>query len=223
MSTSDILVVQTGIGPARATEVMTQLLKDQAWDLVISAGFAGGLGDLPVGMVLIGREVQDESLDECAHSSPVACDPVWVQRAHTIATQCQQKAKVVRFVSVPRILTSGQEKRELRMATGADAVDMESLAIGEVAANYHVPFLVIRSISDTVNEDLPIDFNRFLRPYGWVGGVGRVLMSPTSWKGFVRLSRQSQRAAYSISEFFSSFFSTLEHVECRQGIGAEGS
>ena len=108
------------------------------------------------------------------------------------------------------------------MATGADAVDMESLAIGEVAANYNVPFLVIRSISDTVNEDLPVDFNRFLRPYGWVGGMGRVLMSPTSWKGFVRLYRQSQRAAYSISEFFASFFSTLETVTSNRRKGVEG-
>lgn len=222
MSTSEILVVQTGIGPDRATEMMIHLLKDQAWDLVISTGFAGGLTVLPAGVVLIGSEVCSESLNDCQKLSSFTCDPVWVRRAHAITLQCHQVSQVVRFVSVPRILTSVQEKRDLQHASGADAVDMESWAIGEVAAHYNVPFLVIRSISDTVDEDLPIDFNRFLKPHGWIGGVGQALLSPTSWKGVVRLYRQSQRAAYSISEFFSSFYSTVHTVTFQQGIGTEG-
>jgi nucleoside phosphorylase len=38
-------------------------------------------------------------------------------------------------------------------------VDMESTAVADVCASRGLPFLIARSITDLLDEDLPLDFN----------------------------------------------------------------
>ncbi len=54
-----------------------------------------------------------------------------------------------------QVLTSVVEKRELAKSTGACAVDLESGAVAEVAANTGVPFLAIRAIADPMEFSPP--------------------------------------------------------------------
>jgi adenosylhomocysteine nucleosidase len=86
---------------------------------------------------------------------------------------------------------------------------MESAAIGEVAQNHEVPFLIIRTISDGFSEDLPVDFNLFLKPSGWFWGVLRILLSPSSWNRFLKLYRHSKQASLTLTRFFEEFFSAV--------------
>jgi adenosylhomocysteine nucleosidase len=88
-------------------------------------------------------------------------------------------------------------------------VDMESAAIGKMAQGHGRPFLIIRAISDGVNEDLPVDFNLFLRPSGWIHGVLHIMTTPSSWKGFLDLYRHSKHASQQLTRFFKEFFSAL--------------
>jgi adenosylhomocysteine nucleosidase len=87
------------------------------------------------------------------------------------------------------------EKQDLSRLTGAVALDMESAAIGNVAQSYGIPFGVVRTVSDVAGEDLPVDFNAFLKPLGWARGIGAMIMHPSSLRGLNRLRRQSRRAA----------------------------
>ncbi|HEV7928517.1 MAG TPA: phosphorylase [Nitrosospira sp.] len=64
------------------------------------------------------------------------------------------------------VLTSGTAKRELALATGACAVDMESGAVAEAAAHAGIPFLAIRAISDPVEFSPPPVLLGAVRPDG---------------------------------------------------------
>ncbi|MEO8327578.1 MAG: hypothetical protein ABI618_17130, partial [Nitrospirota bacterium] len=140
---------------------------------------------------------------------PIKCHPDWVKASLGIQLIDGYPLQSGRFVTMDRVLTQASQKRIVGERTGAVAVDMESGAIGQVATQYGIPFLIVRAISDGINEDLPVDFNMFLKPFGWVRGVGQVLSTPRCWKGFFRLYRNSRQAGIQLSRFFENFLATV--------------
>ncbi|WNM61517.1 phosphorylase family protein [Candidatus Nitrospira neomarina] len=221
-----VLLVKTGIGPGNAERVTRQILESEAWDVVISTGFAGALNSSPIGSLVIGQEVLFGETTEMVSDSNlprIVCHPEWVKAALRVPLMDGCHLQAGRFVTTDRVLTQTSQKRILGERTGAMAVDMESGAIGEVAKQYGFPFLIIRAISDGINEDLPVDFNMFLKPFGWVGGIGQVLSSPRCWKGFIRLYRHSRQAGIQLSGFFENFFPTVSAQTFSMAINKSGA
>ncbi len=163
-----ISILLTGIGRQNAEKSVREFLaggasvpasrsQDQARlartlappDLVLTCGFAGGLNpDLKLGDVVF--ELSEPQLSS-ANSQ---------LRAQLLAAG----AKPAKFFCADRIATTVAEKKKLRDETGADAVEMESAAIHAVCAEKHIPCATVRVISDTANEDLPLDFNALAKP-----------------------------------------------------------
>ena len=109
--------------------------------------------------------------------------------------------------SIDRVVVTAREKRELRENTGARAVDMESAAIAQKAAGWGLPFQAVRAVSDTADDDLPLDFNlfrdaegRFSRSRIALAAVGRPF---TAVPALLRLDRNCRRAAESLGNFFA--------------------
>jgi adenosylhomocysteine nucleosidase len=118
-----------------------------------------------------------------------------------------------RFVSTERVIGSAREKQEIVLSTQAIGLDMESSALAAQARRARVPFVIIRSVSDLLDEDLPLDFNLFLRPTGWLKGIGAVLATPSCLRGLGRLRRQSLIAAKALTAFFRSYAAAMADVE----------
>lgn len=202
-----VLLMRTGMGPKKSHTVTKQLLEDGKWDLVISTGFAGALRDLPIGTLVIGREVLDNPFS-IPQKLPITCDADWVaklSRFNGLNPHCS----VGRIATVPQVLTRSEEKQMLATTTGAIAVDMESGSIGLVAKEFGIPFVIIRTISDGMFEDLPLDFNLFQTLGGWAKGLGQCLSSARIWKGLFRLYRQSREAALQLTQFFKVFLAEM--------------
>jgi len=125
----------------------------------------------------------------------MACDDTVRDAAHTAAAVIGSTVRSGPVVSLSTVLCRAVDKQRLSRQTGAIAVDMESAAIAEVARTHGVPFAVVRTVSDVADEDLPLDFNVFLKPWGWVRGIGAVILTPSSLAGLNRLRRQSRLAA----------------------------
>jgi adenosylhomocysteine nucleosidase len=113
-------------------------------DLMLTCGFAGGLNpDLKLGDVVFELSTLNSQLSTRLLASG---------------------AKPAKFFCAERIATTVAEKKKLRAETGTDAVEMESAAIHTVCAERGIPCATIRVISDTANEDLPLDFNALAKP-----------------------------------------------------------
>jgi adenosylhomocysteine nucleosidase len=69
-------------------------------------------------------------------------------------------AKVGVFTCTDKVAITCAEKAELRQRTNADAVEMESAFIQSACARRKIQCATVRAISDTANDDLPIDINR---------------------------------------------------------------
>jgi len=208
----NVLLIQSGIGPDKARVGAQHLLAGASWDVIISTGFAGDLGSGPIGSILIGHDAMCWPLmttDAVSTPPRILCHPDWVKTALSIDWIGQGLLRNGLFVSVDHILTHSIDKQTLGTSTGAMGVDMESAAIGEVAQKNNLPFLIIRAISDGADEDLPVDFNLFLKPSGWAPGVLHILTTPRSWKGFLNLYRHSKLASQQLTKFFERFFSAI--------------
>ena len=146
---SEVAILLTGIGRQNAERSVREFLANNSPKLMLTCGFAGGLNpDLKLGDVVF--EFPDSEIR----------DPRSAIRNSLLAAG----AKPAAFFCADRIATTVAEKRKLRAETGADAVEMESAAIHAVCRERGIPCATVRVISDTANEDLPLDFNRLAKP-----------------------------------------------------------
>lgn len=114
-------------------------------------------------------------------------------------------AKTGRIASTPRIIWQADEKRAIHDLTGAVGLDMESAALAAVAQEQGIPMAIARTVSDLAEEDLPLDFNLFLRPTGWLAGLRALIGQPLSIAGLNRLRKQSRMASDRLADFFKEY------------------
>jgi adenosylhomocysteine nucleosidase len=106
------------------------------------------------------------------------------------------------------VVWQAQEKHRLRRLTDATGLDMESAAVAAVAQERGVPMAIVRTVSDLADEDLPLDFNLFLRPTGWITGMQAIIGRPSSLAGLNRLRKQSRVAGGRLTEWFQRYAET---------------
>lgn len=202
-------LAQTGVGFEKASRSAAQLLDDQSFSLMVSTGFACALIAADIGSLLIGREVvhRGNHGDEPSEVLDVPGDER--DLAVTFIETLVPSEHIGRFVSTDRVIGSAREKRRFALSTQAIGLDMESSALAAQAQRAQVPFVIIRSVSDLLDEDLPLDFNLFLRPTGWLKGIGAVLAAPACLLGLGRLRRQSLVAAEALTAFFRGYVAAM--------------
>lgn len=173
------LLIANGPGP-RLVDHALQTKPDA--DRVVSIGFCGALDPaLRIGDIVVSGEV------------PKGLQASFVQGD---------------VVSVDRVAFTVQEKSDLRAATGATVVEMESAAVAQKAREWDVPFGCVRVVSDVAGDDLPLDFNRYRDADGRfertriaLAALGRPF---TVLPRLVRLDRDCRRAAERLGEFLAN-------------------
>ncbi len=200
-------LIQTGVGPAAASAVAEQVLKAQPMSLVLSTGFACALIPAQVGDLIVGTAVSSVPSDEMGttgHDS-ILCDEAVRSGLLAVAEDAGIAVRVGTIVSGPTVVWQAEGKRRLRRLTDATGLDMESAALASVARERGVPMAIVRTVSDLVDEDLPLDFNLFLRPTSWMKGIWALIRHPTSFVRLNRLRTQSRVAAHRLTEWFQHY------------------
>ena len=120
----------------------------------------------------------------------------------------------VTFHCADRVATTVEEKQRLWETTGADAVEMESKIIRAICRAHEIPSATVRVISDTADEDMPLDFNALTTPdmkmhFGKMAlAIGK---SPAKLPALLRLQRQTAAAARVLADALARLL-TLEPV-----------
>ncbi len=187
----------TGDGARRALRSVVELLRSLEPSVLIGVGCAGGATPgLAVGDLLAAERVFEQS-SGAALETP---DSRWLRRARALPGVVAGS-----IVSVPRIARGPQSKALAARAASAGpvAVDLESWSWARAAVASSVPFVLLRGVTDSLHERLPLDFEALRDADGSVHR-GRVLVAaslrPASWPGLWRLRRRLRRVADRLAE-----------------------
>jgi adenosylhomocysteine nucleosidase len=201
---AEVAVLLTGVGTHRAeTEISKVSWGDSSsLELCISAGLAGALRPaFEIGQVLAAQSVISNVVSLDGSGRAIDCSAPLV----SFAAECGATV-VERFCTSDRVISCAEEKRH--MGRTAEAVEMESFGILRAASRDGIPAAAIRSVSDTAEEDLPLDMGNVFTEDGRVSVVrvlGQLALRPTALPRLVKLGNQSRRAAESLARFLDQY------------------
>jgi adenosylhomocysteine nucleosidase len=207
----EIVIAEAGMGFVNATTAARQLLDELRPDLVISAGFCGGIAaELQVGDVVVATGltiVSESGLQEVpVNISPVSRD--------FVSRQAVEGQRV--FAGLFATTTAIMQKTQLAALLPPDApypvVEMESAAIALLAGEIGIPFVGLRTVSDPVDEELGFALDEFCDDRMRIR-IPRVLLTvarkPRIIPQLIRLAGNSRVAAASLSQAFKRFLSVM--------------
>ena len=187
-----IAVVESGMGFARARRATQALVDGHAPHWLLSCGFAGALRhDIPVGSIVVADSIVD-------------------QREQCLQIDLHMPADPARGLFVGRLLTADElvrtvaMKKQLGEQHSALAVDLESLAVAQVARENKTRFLAVRVISDDLSADLPPEILSVVGATGSVrfgAAIGALWKRPSAAKDMWHMREQAQSAATRLATF----------------------
>jgi 5'-methylthioadenosine/S-adenosylhomocysteine nucleosidase len=171
----DVVLATCGVGKALAAMTTQYLIHAFSPQALVFAGLAGALhSGLRQGDVILGAELLQHDLDATDFGFergqiPFTSIRILNSDARLLSAALQVSAGGSRVVS-GRILTGDRfiARREndgleyLTEELRGDAVEMEGAAVALVCSLHKVPFLIMRTISDSGDTTAKEDFNGFL-------------------------------------------------------------
>jgi adenosylhomocysteine nucleosidase len=197
---SDVVLTVTGDGAEsawRGAEALCDAVRPAA---LIGAGMAGALTPgLSVGDLLVALRVLDEAGDAPAPDARLVAKALAAGNA---------LPGTLRTVARPAV--SSAEKAHLAKSLGVEgvsAVDMESSAWARAAAARGVPYIVVRSISDASDEDLPEYLARCVGEDGRMRRstvVAYAALRPRTIPALLRMRRRMARCGETLAVFLQT-------------------
>ncbi|MCO6541392.1 MAG: 5'-methylthioadenosine/adenosylhomocysteine nucleosidase [Lactobacillus sp.] len=173
-----LFVAQSGIGKVQAGMVSTILCDHYLPDVLINTGSAAGIGaDLSIGDVVISSKVAYHDVDVTSSGyewGQLPQRPLYFESDKKLIAQIVEAGDIVNQQSHVGLIVSGdqfingeeQVAQILQHFPEALSVEMEGAAVGQVATQFKVPFVVIRAMSDVGNEEASVSFDEFVRDAG---------------------------------------------------------
>jgi len=172
----EIAVVKSGVGKVNAARV-TQILIDKLnVKSIINLGAAGALSPLlNIGDIVIGEKLIQHDFDITAFDHDkgyitgvgdyIYSDIELIEKFKKAANNLKEKDYKIKtgIIATGDIFCTDIEmKNKIYSKFDADCVEMEGAAIAQVCYLDNIPFIVIRSISDSPNGNNEIDFDKFV-------------------------------------------------------------
>jgi adenosylhomocysteine nucleosidase len=201
VGSTEVYVALAGAG-ASSANFFNDLTTSITPSLGIVTGVAAGLKpEWRSGDVLAAQSVSGPD-DEFR----IPADPNLIR----LAMECGAKPAPV-LMTLPRIIRTVEEK--VRLASRADAADMESLPLMKQWSAHGVPSLALRVILDPVEMPMTCDFESAMDAHGQVR-ISKILAQlarhPQLLPDFLHLARQSRHALLILARFLDRFLEQLD-------------
>lgn len=173
----NVIVALSGVGKVNAARI-TQILIDKLdVKYVINVGSAGALNpNLDIGDIVIAEKVIQHDFDITAFNHEkgyitgvgdyIHCDKKLIEKLKDVANNIDDNT----FKTVTGVIASGdifcteiKMKDKIYSKFNAECVEMEGAAIAQVCYLDNIPFVIIRSISDSPNGNNAIVFDEFVK------------------------------------------------------------
>ena len=177
IETTNVILVKSGVGKVNAART-TQILIDKLdVKTIINVGSAGALNPkLNIGDIVIANRLVQHDFDITAFNHNkgyisgvgdyIDSDEELVSKLKNIANSLKNKEYNV----VTGVIASGdifcteiKMKEKIHSKFNAECVEMEGAAIAQVCYLDNIPFVIIRSISDSPNGNNAIVFEEFVK------------------------------------------------------------
>ncbi|NRD75924.1 5'-methylthioadenosine/S-adenosylhomocysteine nucleosidase [Bacillus sp. BRMEA1] len=175
MEGAEVILLRSGIGKVNAAMSTTILLEKFQPDCIINTGSAGGLNpDLNVGDAVISTEVRHHDVDVTAFGyeygqvpqlpAAFSADEKLIGVAEKAANELENFQIVRGLIATGDSFMENADRVEFVRSKfeNLQAVEMEAAAIAQVAHQFGVPFVIIRSLSDIAGKQSEISFDQFI-------------------------------------------------------------
>lgn len=167
----EIILVESGIGKVNSARATQILIDNYKVDYIFNIGVAGGLREnISVCDIVVGEKLVQHDFDITPFNYEkgqipnvgkyIICDEYLVNLTKNIKTD----SKIFYGTIASGDIFVTDKKMANKISTKFDALctEMEGASIAQVCYLSHVPFLVIRSISDSPNGNNQLTYDDFL-------------------------------------------------------------
>lgn len=171
----DVVIVRSGIGKVNAG-VCTQILAD-LFEVthVINTGVAGSLDAvIDIGDIVVSTDVLQHDVDACVFGYALGevpqlgtlsfpAEETMITLAKRVCEKVNPEIKVFsgRIVSGDQFICEKEKKERLVKNFAPLCTEMEGAAIGQAAYLNHIPFVILRAISDKADDSAQVDYPTF--------------------------------------------------------------
>ncbi|HIX15586.1 MAG TPA: 5'-methylthioadenosine/adenosylhomocysteine nucleosidase [Candidatus Hungatella pullicola] len=171
----EVVVVRSGIGKVNAA-VCTQVLADRFQvSAIINTGIAGSLKkEINIGDIVLSTDTVQHDMDATGFGYPVGQIPQMKEfsfqadeKLRALAAECCLKVNPDiqvfqgRVVSGDQFVSDKVKKNWLTETFHGFCTEMEGAAIAQASYLNHIPFLIIRAISDKADDSATMDYSEF--------------------------------------------------------------
>ena len=162
---SNVVLVQSGIGKVNAARTTQILIDNIKVDYIFNIGVAGGIDEsLSVGDIVIGEKLVQHDFDVTPFGYKkgfipdvgdfIDADSYLVNIANSVLSKDKDiGVKHGVIASGDIFCTESWMSQKIHTKFNAIAVEMEGASIAQVCYLNHIPFLILRSISDVPNNN----------------------------------------------------------------------
>ena len=201
------LLVLTGVGKENARQAIEIVLEKYAVSAIISTGFGGALNEkTKVGDIVMcsGLLCGEYSVPGQNIKEKLIPDPRLTSALKNTIKDMGLSFMIGTGLTVQEVAEIPETKLALGRQFGADMVDMESYWIGKIAADKGLPFVEVRSIFDTVGDDL--SWLSQIMPGGKVNSaaaVSAVILHPGRIKKLAYFAGNAKKAEHNLAVFLN--------------------